>query len=149
MIEPLEISFTVACTVNHAFETWTRRINLWWPPDHTVSGERDATVVLEPEVGGRIYERTRSGDEFEWGEITIWEPPYRFGYLWHLHRDRSEATDVEITFSQIDEGSSRVVIVHTAWERLGAGGQDWRDRNFGGWSSLLPHFITEAERKLS
>ena len=146
MIDPLKLSFNVACTLDHAFETWTQRINLWWPADHTVSGKSNVTIVLEPVVGGRIYERMPNGDEHEWGEITAWEPPHRFSYLWHLRRDRADATDVEITFAQTDDGATRVDIVHSAWERLGAGGQDWRDRNFDGWNSLLPHFITDAER---
>jgi hypothetical protein len=33
---------------------------MWWPKAHTISGERDAAVVIEPRLGGRIFERTRS-----------------------------------------------------------------------------------------
>lgn len=149
MIEPLKLSFDVACTPDHAFDTWTRKINVWWPADHTVSGESDSAIVLEPSVGGRIYERTSTGEEHEWGEVTVWEPPHRFAYLWHLRRDRADATDVEITFAEAGVGTTRVDIVHSAWERLGSEGQDWRDRNSGGWKSLLPHFVTEAEWKSS
>jgi hypothetical protein len=29
--------------------------------------------------------------------------------------------------------------------RLGADGQTWRDRNFGGWSTLLPHYTAAAQ----
>lgn len=144
-IEPLEISFELECPADHAFRVWTERIDAWWPADHTASGEADATIVLEPRVGGRLFERTASGTEHEWGEITGWDPPTRFSYLWHLKRDRGDATDVEITFTPVDDTRTRVDILHTSWERLGADAQSWRDRNFGGWSTLLPHFVELAQ----
>jgi uncharacterized protein YndB with AHSA1/START domain len=137
------MAFEVACPAHHAFETWTARIARWWPADHTVSAENGLCVVLEGRLGGRIYERTSAGDEHEWGEVTVWEPPRRLVYLWHLRRDRADATEVEITF--VDQGvTTRVEIEHRGWERLGAQGPDWRERNAGGWSTLLPHFISAA-----
>ena len=33
-----------------------------------------------------------SGVEHDWGDVTVWEPPTRLGYTWHLNRDRSDAT---------------------------------------------------------
>ena len=98
MIDPIRIAFEVACPAPHAFEVWTARIGQWWPADHTVSAEEGLTVVLEPRLGGRIFERTRDGVEHAWGEVTAWEPPGRLAYLWHLRRDRADATEVEIRF---------------------------------------------------
>ncbi len=145
MIEPLEISFEIDCAVEHAFETWTRRIDTWWPTDHTASNDPATTILLEGEIGGRLFERTPDGTEHDWGKVTAWDPPARFGYTWHLRRDAADATDVSVRFTPMDERRTRVDIVHTGWERLGAGGQDWRDRNRGGWNSLLPHFVAASE----
>ena len=100
-------------------------------------------VVLEGRPGGRIFERTTAGTEHDWGEVTIWEPPTRFGYLWHLKRDRSDATEVEIQFIGRGE-TTRVEIEHRGWDVLGADGENWRDRNRGGWATLLPHFVAAA-----
>ena len=141
MIEPIRLAFEGDCPPDHAFEVWTGRISTWWPADHTVSGEPDAAVVLEPRRGGRIFERTAAGIEHEWGEVTLWEPPSRFVYLWHLRRDRADATEVEIRFVPFGEGTTRVEIEHRGWEALGAGGEDWRDRNHGGWATLLPNYL--------
>jgi hypothetical protein len=138
--EPLRMTFTVDCPAAHAFTVWTARISAWWPADHTVSGDAGLDVVLEPSVGGRIFERTQSGVEHDWGEVTVWEPPRRLGYLWHLRRDRADATEVEITFTERD-GGTVVAIEHRGWDRLGALGPDWREANKGGWSTLLPHYI--------
>lgn len=144
MIEPLLFSFEVDCPQEHAFETWTSRMSTWWPASHSVSVDPSLEVILEPRVGGRIYERTPDGVEHDWGEITLWEPPGRFGYLWHLRRDRADATDVEIRFIARDDATTTVEIEHTGWERLGAAGEDWRNRNRGGWESLLPHYVAAA-----
>ena len=141
MIDPLRISFDVACPAEHAFRTWTAGLGAWWPPDHTVSGQ-PADVVLQGGVGGRIYERAADGTEHEWGEVTVWQPPTRLAYLWYLGRDRADATEVEIRF-QPQEGNTRVDITHRGWERAG---EPWRDRNQAGWQTLLPHYRKEITR---
>lgn len=142
-IEPLRLAFRVQCSPGHAFMTWTERIAAWWPADHTASGEPNLVVVLEGRIGGRIFERTSAGAEHDWGEVLAWEPPHRLVYSWHLRRDRADATEVEIRFLP-DGDATRVEIEHRGWERLGAEGAGWRDRNLGGWSTLLPHFIRAA-----
>jgi uncharacterized protein YndB with AHSA1/START domain len=147
VIEPLRLTFDVDCSADHAFATWTSRIDTWWPADHTASGEPSAVIVLEPALGGRLFERASGGVEHDWGRVTLWEPPRRFAYTWHLRRSAEDATDVEITFTELDPGRARVEIRHSGWERLGAEGQTWRDRNSGGWRTLLPHFTAAAERK--
>jgi uncharacterized protein YndB with AHSA1/START domain len=142
-IEPLRLAFDVDCSPEHAFTTWTERIAAWWPGDHTASGETDLVVVLEGHIGGRIFERTAAGTEHDWGEVLAWEPPHRLVYSWHLRRDRADATEVEIRF-RLAGNVTRVEIEHRNWERLGAEGRAWRDRNLGGWSTLLPHFVRAA-----
>jgi uncharacterized protein YndB with AHSA1/START domain len=141
---PLHITFDVDCPPRHAFAVWTSQIGTWWPPDHTVTGGPD-DIVLERRAGGRIYE-TSAGVTHAWGEVTVWEPPRRLSYRWHLGRDRADATDVDIRF--VDEGGdrTRIEIEHTGWERLGDTADTWRDRNRVGWDSLLPHFVKAVEK---
>ena len=55
-------------------------------------------VVPEPRVGGRIFERTPTSQEDEWGEITLWEPPREFAYMWQLRTGRADALEVHIEF---------------------------------------------------
>ena len=145
MIEPIRVSFEVACSPEHAFRVWTEAIDRWWPADHTVTGSDDLLVVLEPRAGGRIFERTPEGVEHEWGQVTVWEPPRRLGYLWHLRRDRADATEVDIRFADAGPERTRVDIEHRGWEVLGAEGESWRDRNRGGWATLLPSYVEAAE----
>jgi uncharacterized protein YndB with AHSA1/START domain len=95
-------------------------------------------------VGGRIFERTPEGDEHDWGQVTIWEPPSRISYLWHLRQDRADATEVEITFAPAEGDGTRVSIVHRGWDRLGIHGPERRELNQRGWAGLLPHFQAAA-----
>ena len=145
MIEPLRLSYDIRCPADHAFEIWTTRLSTWWPKGHSASGDPDTEVVLEPRPGGRIFERTSEGAEIDWGEVTQWSPPRRLGYLWHITRDRSDATNVELTFVDLGDGTTRLDIVHTGWENLDADGPAFREANTGGWGALLPHFAVAAE----
>jgi hypothetical protein len=147
VIEPLRLSFVVGCEPDHAFATWTRKASAWWPPEHTVSHEAGSEIVFEPRVGGRIFERTPSGREVEWGEIVEWDPPRRLRYLWHIATDRDRATDVAIVFHELPNMSTRVEVEHTGWERLGEIGQVWRDANRAGWDGVLPAY--EASCRVS
>ena len=146
MTSPLRITFEVACPVRHAFDMWTTRIGAWWPADHTVTGQRDLLVVLEGGIGGRIFERTGDGVEHDWGVITVWEPPSRLGYQWHLGKERRQATDVEVRFVPLGPAGTRIEVEHRGWERLGESADAWRDRNRMGWETLLPHFAAAIER---
>jgi uncharacterized protein YndB with AHSA1/START domain len=135
-MEPLELEFSVDCPPERAFETWAERTSVWWPSGHSVSAESGLAVIFEPRPGGRIYERTPSGEEHDWGEVLEWEPPRRLSYLWHLRFDRADATEVEISFAAEGE-QTKVTIVHRGWERLGAKGAERRERNRKGWAGVI------------
>jgi len=141
VIEPLRLSFVVECAPEHAFATWTARASAWWPVAHTVTAQPGLQVVFEGRPGGRIFERTPAGVEVDWGEITVWEPPHRLEYLWHIATDRSDATEVEIRFLDQGDATTRVEIEHRGWERLGARGPGWRDENMGGWNGVVPVYV--------
>ena len=134
-MEPLIVEFEVAAAVPHAFDVWVQRASWWWPRSHTVSRSADLAVVFEPFPGGRIYERTGDGTEHEWGEVTSWEPPNRISYLWHLFFDRSEATQVEVTFQPVGDGT-RVRIEQTGWAKLGDEAAGRRANTHRAWSAI-------------
>ena len=143
MSDALELEFAVDAPVAHAFEMWTARIEMWWPRDHTVSRDSSPAIEFEPREGGRIFERTPAGDEHAWGEVLAWEPPHRLVYLWHLMFDRSQATEVEVTFAPTGD-STTVTIRQTGWERLGAAGAARRDRTRSGWQAVVSRYLPAA-----
>ena len=142
-LPPIIREFEVACSVEHAFDMWTRQIDLWWPLErHSVSQENAASVKVEAKLGGRIFETTRDGKQIVWGAVNVWEPPSRFGYLWHIkEEDASEATQVTVTFTALGPARTRIVIEHTGWENAGRqAGPRW-EGNARGWDGAIPAFI--------
>ena len=139
MIDPLVVEFEVGVPPARAFEVWTRRCATWWPPSHTISGD-PAAITFEPRAGGRIVEVAPGGAEHEWGEVLDWEPPGRLRYLWHLFFDRSEATEVEVTFSEAGDGTT-VRLEQRGFERLGEAGTTRRGRTQTAWQAIKGEFV--------
>jgi hypothetical protein len=139
-MEPIVVEFEVGASPEHAFDVWTSKPSLWWPRSHSVSQDPELTVVFEPFPGGRIYERVSDGSEHEWGEIVVWEPPFRVDYLWHLFFDRSEATEITVTFAETETGS-RVRLVQTGFERLADDvGPERRRRTSHAWVEVTGYY---------
>jgi uncharacterized protein YndB with AHSA1/START domain len=145
MTAPLTFGFDVACAPEHAFDVWTSKLGTWWPRDHTAGGERPVEIAMQPGVGGLIVERGSDGVEHVWGRLTVWEPPHRLAYRWHLGRPADAATDVEVRFTAVGDDATRVEIEQRGWERLGDEAGLWRDRNHAGWDSVLPHYRNALE----
>ncbi|MGE3841534.1 MAG: SRPBCC family protein [Vicinamibacterales bacterium] len=146
-VGPLRLSIVVQCGAAQAFFVFAEETTRWWPKTHSMSQSPDLTVTFEPRPGGRIFERTPDGREFDWGTVAVWDPPRRLAYSWHIRADARDATDVEITFTELPHGRTRVDIEHGGWERLGDRGPGRRDANVKGWSGILPHFISASGQK--
>lgn len=144
VVEPLVYEFLVDCAPDHAFTTWTTRMDAWWPKDHSTSGDPALRVEVEDGVGGVIRERTSAGEVVDWGRITRWEPPGALAYTWFIGSDEADATDVELTFTEAD-GKTLVRLVHRGWERFGVTAEERRSRNRLGWSDVLPHYRRALE----
>ena len=112
-------SIIVRCDLATAFRFWTEQIDLWWPKTHSRSGDPNTVVLLEPHLGGRLFERTSQGIEHDWGEVTAWEPPHHFAYHWYLGSDPTQPTHVDVRFSNHDSSSARVEITHRGPELIG------------------------------
>ncbi len=142
----VEKSVTVSVPVERAFEVFTAEIGTWWPlRTHAVDTERSETVVMEGRVGGRLYERTPSGEEHVWGTLVAWEPPNRIVYSWHPGRGEETAQEVEITFSPEGEGT-RVDIRHYGWEKLGDRLEETIASYNEGWDKVIAVYARAAER---
>lgn len=142
-IEPVVKTVTVSCTPEEAFRYFTTDFGEWWPAStHSVVAhasqfkDRPATVVFEPRIHGRVFERTRAGEEHIWGSVLAWQPPTRMAFSFHPGRDVKEAQTVEVTFAATPEGT-RVVLTHGGWETLSDGAQRIRDSYDQGWEGVF------------
>jgi uncharacterized protein YndB with AHSA1/START domain len=146
-IEPVRKKITVESPVDRAFATFTDGIDAWWPADtHSVGAGREdettETVVFEARQGGRLYERLSNGEECDWGEILVWDPPNRIVLTWHPgYENPAEMTEIDIRFSA-DGERTLVELVHTGWERLGERGPTTRNGYNEGWDYVLGKFVS-------
>jgi uncharacterized protein YndB with AHSA1/START domain len=138
----IEQSVRVAVPPERAFRVWTEQTAAWWPfAGHSVFGDEAETVVFEPWVGGRVLERSRSGEEAEWGEVLEWAPPRRFVLDWHPGYARgAPTTELEVRFVP-DGGGTLVEIEHRAWERLADRSEAARASYEAGWPVVLRRFV--------
>ena len=138
---------TVNVPVERAFEVFTAEIDTWWPlRTHAVDTEHSETVIMESHVGGRLYERTPSGEEHLWGTVVAWEPPTRIVYSWHPGRGEETAQEVEITFAP-EGDSTRVEVRHTGWEKLGDSMEEVVASYDEGWDAVIACYVDKANAR--
>lgn len=127
--EAIRKTVLVDFTPEEAFELFTARIGTWWPVrSHSYGGEDVRNVVLEPHVGGRLYEVTDAGEQ-EWGSVLAWDPPARLLLDWQIGEARG--TEVEVRFSPEGPGA-RVELEHRGFGAAGV-----RERYHTGWDTVL------------
>jgi uncharacterized protein YndB with AHSA1/START domain len=136
-------SVVVACSPEHAFETFTARIYDWWPfESHAPGDEPPAEAVFEPAVGGRVYSRTAGGQEHEWATVTAWEPPSRVAVDWHVTAGKP-STELEVRFVPEGDGT-RVELEHRGWERWGDEAAETSASYNQGWDTVLKPYLEKA-----
>ena len=136
LIEAIRKTVLVDFTPEEAFDLFTARIASWWPVrTHSYGGDDVKDVVLEPRVGGRLYEVTADGEQ-DWGTVLAWEPPTRLLLDWQI--GEASGTEVEVTFAPEGPGS-RVVLEHR-----GFGAADPRERYSSGWDAVLGTYVEAA-----
>ena len=135
--ESIRKTVLVDFTPRDAFDLFTARIASWWPVrTHSYGGDGVTDVVVEPFVGGRVYEVTDAGEQ-DWAKVLAWEPPGRLLLDWQI--GEASGTEVEVTFQPEGPGS-RVVLEHR-----GFGGSDPRERYSGGWDVVLGTFVVSSK----
>src|SRR3954470_16985108 len=141
-VAPIRRTVEVRASVETAFALFTAHLTAWWPLKGFSVFGADALVAFE---GDRVVERL--GDQQAvWAEVVEWDPPTSLRLAWHPGHDRSEATDVHVTFG-VDEtaGVTVVTLVHSGWETLDdpAGAA----HEYGqGWPVVLAGYAARLDR---
>lgn len=140
-LDPIRQSVSVRQPPAVAFKVFTEQIGRWWPvTQFSVSVERTRSCVIEPRLGGAVFEIRDDGVQFPWGRVLVWEPPDRLVLSWHPGRDPEVAQEVEVWFRPDGEGTL-VELEHRGWEKLGPDAARARSSYAGGWQAVLQtHF---------
>jgi uncharacterized protein YndB with AHSA1/START domain len=151
---PVRKSITVKADAARAFAVFTGGIGRWWPRSHCIAASPQKDVVMEPKAGGRWYEIGEDGSHCNWGKVLAWEPPTRVLLAWQISADWKYdpdlITEVEVTFTPLDGGSTRVDLEHRDIERFGDKLEPVRAAldSEGGWSGILKIYAEVAEADL-
>lgn len=140
------------CSLERAFEAFTRDFGQWWPlATHHIGAAAAETAIIEPFVNGRWFERAMDGTECNWGRVLAWDPPRRLVLSWnittHWQFDPNFQTEVEVTFQEAGAGRTRIVLEHRHLERYGAEAEKMRSTfdSDGGWGGILRQFASTVE----
>lgn len=153
-IAPVRKTVVVKTSVAHAFKVFTEGFDTWWPREHHIGSSPMKKAIIEGKVGGRCYSQQVDGTDCPWGTVTVWEPPTRLVYAWQItpqwqyEPDMSRTSEVEIRFTELPGGSTRVDLEHRNFHRHGEGGSAMRTGvdSEKGWGFLLTLFAAAAER---
>jgi uncharacterized protein YndB with AHSA1/START domain len=151
-VAPVVKSITVKASVEHAFRVFTEGFDTWWPREHHIGKSPMKKAIIEGFVGGRCYNEQTDGTDCPWGSILAWDPPHRFVMAWQItpqwqfEPELSKSSEVEVTFTPLADGTTRVDLEHRHFERHGEGGDSMRTMVDGGmgWQALLGLFAAKA-----
>ncbi|HET6266924.1 MAG TPA: SRPBCC family protein [Acidobacteriota bacterium] len=153
-IQPVRRSITVKASPERAFRVYTAEYDSWWPRTHHIGKSPMKKAILECRAGGRCYSEQEDGTECDWGKVLTWEPPVRFVIAWQITHewgyepDLSKSSEVEIRFTPLSDGTTRVDLEHRHLERHGAGAASMRKAvdSEGGWGTLLNLYTQQIEK---
>ena len=135
-----------------AWKVFTGKMGTWWPLAYYKIGKANAIdAIIEPEVGGRWYERGDDGSTCQWGSVLAWEPPSRLVVSWDINADwqydAALKTEVEVRFIAHGNDRTHVELEHRKLDRYGARRDEMRRiyDTEGDWGKLLEAFARVAE----
>ena len=115
------VSVNVAVAPAIAFDLFTTELNLWWRPGLAFRGYTAGELILEPRLGGRLFERRAPDAQapvLERGRVLVWDPPMRLAFTWRASNFAPhESTRVEVLFEPQGDGTC-VTLRHSGWAAL-------------------------------
>lgn len=132
-----------------AFSRFVADMGAWWPRDYTWSKDALEEIAIEPQTGGRCFERGPHGFHCDWGRVLEWEAPKRLVFSWQISSTRvpvpddRQASEVEMLFEREDESTTRVELEHRNFDRHGEGADAYQAAMASeqGWPFILECFV--------
>ncbi len=149
----LHVSVTVETPIEHAFGVFTERFDEIKPHEHNLLAVPIARTVLEPRVGGTIYDVGGGWQHLHLGPGARLRSAASAGVqLGHrpavqIESDPNRTSEVEIRFVAEAPERTRVDLEHRHLDRHGEGWQALSGLDTGnGWPLYLQRFRAAAER---
>jgi uncharacterized protein YndB with AHSA1/START domain len=150
---PVRRTISVSASVERAFRVFTAEFDTWWPRSHHIGKSPMKKAIVEGKAGGRCYTEQEDGTESDWGRVLVWEPPHRIVLAWQItpewgyQPDLAQSSEVEIRFSPVAGGGTRVDLEHRHFERHGSGAPTMRTAvdSPNGWTGVMQIFAERVE----
>lgn len=149
----LQVEIVVNVPVEHAFGVFTERFDDIKPREHNLLTVPIERTVLEPRVGGTIYDVGTDGSTCPWARILAYNPPHRLVISWDIsprwaiEPDHARTSEVEINFIAEAPERTRVALEHRHLDRHGNGWQGFLGLDTGnGWPLYLQRYRAVAEQ---
>lgn len=144
LVPPIVKRVTVRAAPTQAFALFAGEFGRWWPVSRVHTGPDPVDCVIEPRVGGRVFERAGDGRETAWGTVLAYDPPHRLAFSWIVELPAGQEQVVEIRFMSEDHGTT-VELTNSGWEQLGDAAASLRERYDRGWGTVFErHFADYA-----
>ncbi|MDQ2959964.1 MAG: SRPBCC family protein [Candidatus Dormibacteraeota bacterium] len=145
-------AITVEAPIEKAFSVFTDGMATWWPKENHIIEAELAEMVLEPRVGGRIFDRGVDGSECVWAHVLAYQPPTQFVFSWdissqwQIETDPEKTSEVVVTFVAETPQRTRVELEHRKLDRHGEGWEQMRDSVGAdqGWALGMTAFAAAA-----
>lgn len=148
----IHVSVTVDAPAEHAFRVFTERFDDIKPHEHNLLAVPIDRTVLEPRVGGTIYDIGTDGSTCTWARVLAYEPPHRLvlswdiSPQWQIEPDPARTSEVEVRFIPESAERTRVELEHRHLDRHGAGWESFAGLEGGnGWPLYLERFRAAVE----
>jgi len=148
-------SVVVEAPIDRAFKAFTEHFDRVKPREHNMLRVDVAESVLEPQVGGHLYDRGVDGSECRWGRVLAHEPPHRLVFSWdisphwQIETDRDRSSEVEMRFIAESPERTRVELEHRYLDRHGEGWDGLREGVSAddGWPLYLQRYASLLHRE--
>ena len=149
---PVQKSITVQATPQRAFDVFTAQYDRWWPRSHHIGKAPMKKAIIESRAGGRCYTEQTDGTECDWGSVLVWEPPHRVVLAWQIDArwqyepDLAKSSEVDVRFTLVGDGLTRVDLEHRYLERHGLDAFAIRTAidSPNGWGGLLEMYAAQV-----
>lgn len=127
-VAPVRKRIRVNADPARAFAIFTDGMKSWWPSRQSIGSSPIQDIVLEPQVGGRWFERGEDGTECQWGKVLAWEPPARLLLAWQVNNrwqyDPELVSEVEVRFT--GDGAGAMVELEHRFDGYGPAAEQMR-----------------------
>lgn len=140
MTEVLTRNISLACGIDHAFDVFTGKIDLWWPRGHRK--HRDGSLRLDDDA---LIDRAPDGTEWTMATVAEIDPPSLLRLDWYPGSPGAP-TSVEIRFTG-DDSNTDIVVTHRPLLETKSLWPQKVELFERGWTTVLPALKTFIEEE--